>query len=80
MYDKIKFLSPISGIVKVVNRNLIESKISDAYSTWNVKLISENFSENEKMLLSGSKASTWMKKEFKKLKSLLNKAFSLERS
>ncbi|MFZ1290559.1 MAG: hypothetical protein WAR79_10740 [Melioribacteraceae bacterium] len=70
--DKIKFLSPISGIVKVVNRNLIESKISDAYSTWNVKLISENFSENEKMLLSGSKASTWMKKEFKKLKKFID--------
>lgn len=65
---QIKFLSPVSGIIKAVNKNLIGNKIPDAYSTWSLKLIPEDFSENRKMFLSGRKASTWMKKEFRKLK------------
>ena len=69
---KIRFLSPVSGIIKAVNNNLIGNKIPDAYATWRIKLIPEDFAENGKMFLSGSRASAWMKKEFGKLKEFID--------
>ena len=68
----IKFLSPLNGIVKSVNTDIIGKKISNPYETWGVQLISNEFSENMKMFLSGSEALSWMKKEFIKLKSFID--------
>lgn len=70
--NKIKFLSPINGNVKAINKNLDGNLISDTYSTWNLKLIPENYSENEKMLISGKKAKNWIKNEFKELKKFID--------
>lgn len=70
--EKIKFLCPVSGTIKAVNKKLIGNKISDAYSMWSVKIIPDNNFQNEKMFLSGSKATTWMKREFKELKKFLD--------
>ncbi len=68
----IKFFSPLNGIVKSVNTDIIGKKISNPYETWGVQLISNEFSENMKMFLSGSEALSWMKKEFIKLKSFID--------
>lgn len=68
----VQFLSPINGIVKSVNTDIIGKKISNPYETWGVQLISNEFSENRKMFLSGSAAFSWMKQEFIKLKSFID--------
>jgi glycine cleavage system H protein len=68
----VKFLSPINGIVKSVNENILGKKISNPYETWGVQLISNEFSESMKLFLSGSEALNWMKKEFIKLKNFID--------
>jgi len=68
----IKFMSPVNGIVKSVNTDIIGKKISNPYETWGVQLISNEFSESMKMFLSGSDALSWMKNEFIKLKSFID--------
>lgn len=68
----IKFFSPLNGIVKSVNTDIIGKKISNPYETWGVQLIPNEFSENMKMFLSGSEALSWMEKEFIKLKSFID--------
>ncbi len=67
----VKFLSPINGIVKSVNRNILGKKISNPYETWGVQIDSDNFSDNKKMFLSGKEASNWLKKESIKLKDFI---------
>lgn len=68
----VKFLSPISGIVKSINTDIIGKKISNPYETWGVKLFSKDFKENYCVFLSGGDAVDWMKKEFIKLKNFIN--------
>ena len=68
---KIKFLSPVAGKVKFVNRNIIGKRIPDPYKQWGVKILPKDFSENSKDLFSGQKASNWMDNEFSKLKNFL---------
>ncbi len=68
---KVKFLSPINGIVKSVNGNIIGKKIYNPYETWGVQIDSDNFSDNKKMFLSGKEASNWIKKESIKLKDFI---------
>jgi glycine cleavage system H protein len=68
----IKFLSPINGIVKSVNSNIIGKEISSPYETWGVQLISEDFVKNRKLFLLGTDALSWMKKEFIKLKNFID--------
>jgi glycine cleavage system H protein len=69
---RVKFLSPVNGIVSSVNRNIIGRKISDPYKTWGVQLASKDFSENREMFVSGKDALHWMKKESSKLKTFIN--------
>jgi glycine cleavage system H protein len=69
---RVKFLSPVNGIVNSVNRNIIGRKISDPYKTWGVQLASKDFSENREMFVSGKDALNWMKKESSKLKTFIN--------
>ncbi|MBU1097479.1 MAG: hypothetical protein CVV23_13295 [Ignavibacteriae bacterium HGW-Ignavibacteriae-2] len=68
----VKFPSPVNGIVKSVNTNIIGKIISDPYETWGVQLISKDLPGNRNIFLSGSEASNWMKKEFIKLKSFID--------
>ncbi|HMN49379.1 MAG TPA: hypothetical protein PKD67_09600 [Ignavibacteriaceae bacterium] len=71
--DKIvKFKSPINGIVKSVNTDIIGQKISNPYETWGVRLSSKNFAEDQRMFFQGSEAISWMKKESLKLKNFIN--------
>lgn len=69
---RVKFLSPVNGIVSSVNGNLIGKKISDPYKSWGVKLLSNDFSQNPEMFFSGKNALDWMKKESSKLKTFIN--------
>jgi len=67
----VKFQSPVSGIVKSVNRNIIGKKISNPYETWGVQLVSKDFYNNQKDFFSGTEASNWIKKESIKLKDFI---------
>lgn len=68
---RVKFLSPINGIVKSVNKNILGKKISNPYETWGVRIASNDFSENQNMFLSGKEAFNWIKKESIKLKDFI---------
>ena len=68
----VKFLSPINGIVKSINENILGKKISNPYETWGVQLASKDFSDNQKTFFSGTEASNWIKKEYVKLKDFIN--------
>ena len=69
---KVKFYSPVDGEVNSINTNIINSKISDPYKTWGVKLISKDFSENRDRFFTANAAQSWMKKESIKLKSFIS--------
>jgi glycine cleavage system H lipoate-binding protein len=68
----VKFLSPLNGIVKSVNENILGKKISNPYETWGVQIASKDFLDHQKSFLSGTEASNWIKKEYIKLKSFIN--------
>lgn len=68
----VRFPSPVNGIVKSVNTNIIGKKISNPYETWGIQLISNDLSESRNLFLSGGEASNWMKKEFIKLKNFID--------
>ena len=67
----VQFLSPVNGIVKSINADIIGKKISNPYKDWGVQLISEDSPENNDLFFKGSEALNWMKKEFIKLKSFI---------
>ncbi len=64
----IKFLSPVNGIVKSVNSDIIGKKNSNPYESWGVQLVSNDSPENRDLFFSGSEALKWMNNEFRKLK------------
>jgi len=66
----VKFLSPVNGVVKSVNTNIIGQKIPNPYKTWGVQLLSEDFPTDRKVSLSGIEASNWMKKDWIILQSI----------
>ncbi len=68
----VKFLSPINGIVKTINADIIGKKISNPYEAWGVKMISNDSPENSDLFFAGSEALNWMKKEFIKLKGFIH--------
>ena len=68
----VKFLSPINGMVKSVNENILGKKISNPYETWGVQIVSNDFSDNQKTFYSGTEATNWIKKEYVKLKDFIN--------
>ncbi|MFA7418351.1 MAG: hypothetical protein WCZ90_01600 [Melioribacteraceae bacterium] len=67
----VKFLSPINGVVKSVNSNIIGGGITNPYETWGVQLSSNDFNENRNKFLTGNDALGWMEIEFIKLKSFI---------
>lgn len=67
----VKFLSPINGIVKSVNENILGKKISNPYETWGVQIVSDDFSNNKEMFFTGKEAFNWIKKESIKLKDFI---------
>ena len=67
----VQFLSPVNGMVKSINADIIGKKISNPYKDWGVQLISEDSPENNDLFFKGSEALNWMKKEFIKLKSFI---------
>ncbi len=64
----VKFLSPVNGIVKSKNADIIGKKISNPYETWGVRLSSKDSLQNSDLFFTGNEALNWMKKEFLKLK------------
>jgi glycine cleavage system H lipoate-binding protein len=69
---KVKFLSPINGIVSSINGDAIGKKISDPYKTWGVQLLSKDFSKDQGKVFSGNDALNWMKNESSRLKTFIN--------
>ncbi|MCW8850234.1 MAG: hypothetical protein OQJ81_09690 [Melioribacteraceae bacterium] len=67
----VKFLSPINGIVKSSNSDIIGKKISDPYKDWGVRIISKDSLANGDLFFTRSEAVKWMKKEFIKLKDFI---------
>lgn len=70
---KVKFFSPIDGIVNSTNTNIINKKIGDPYKNWGVKLSSKDFTESSDNFFTGNDANNWMKRETSRLKSFINK-------
>lgn len=64
----IKFLSPVDGIVKSINSDIMGKNISNPYESWGVRLVSNDQLENRDMFFNGNEALKWMKNEFVKLK------------
>ncbi len=69
----LKFRSPVDGIIKsIYNITQEENKILNPYLQWQVMIRPLNENEAQKNLLSGKKASAWLKEEFKKLKEFVS--------
>lgn len=71
-YKTVKFLSPVNGIVKSVNTNIINNKITNPYQTWGIELLSRDFPEDQKKFLSGIEAKNWIKNEYYRLKNFID--------
>lgn len=67
----VKFLSPINGIVKSVNENILGKIIYKPYESWGVQIASDELLEGEKTFVSGNEALNWIKKEYVKLKDFI---------
>ena len=67
----VKFLSPVNGIVKSINADVIGKKITNPYKDWGVQIISKDSPENGDFFFTGSEALNWMKNEFIKLKGFI---------
>jgi glycine cleavage system H protein len=68
----VKFLSPINGIVKSTNSDIIGNNMSNPYKSWGVRMISKDSPENSHLFFTGSEALSWMKNEFVKLKDFID--------
>jgi len=68
---KVKFLSPLSGIVRSINSTVIGKKQINPYSEWGVQILPKDAQQHQEGLLTGNNASNWLKKEFIKLKNFL---------
>jgi len=70
--SSISFRSPVEGIVKQVNTDVIGRSIKDPYEKdWGVVIRPSNLKDNLSALISGKEVIHWMKGEFKRLKNLL---------
>ncbi len=63
----VRFLSPINGVVKSVNTNIIGEILTNPYGTWGVQLSSDDFNKIQNQFLTGTDALSWIKKEFIRL-------------
>ena len=73
---KLKFRSPVNGVVKAINSNPSIEKFLDPYDDWNVELSSKDFTCGKELYFSGSEALNWLKQEFIKLDGFLMKHFA----
>lgn len=69
----IKFIAPISGIVKSVNQNIIGKEIASPYETWGVQLLPKENNNDNGQSISGIKASNWLAEEFVRLKNFIER-------
>lgn len=69
---KVKFFSPVNGIVSSTNKDIIDNKVKDPYKTWGVKLLSKDFTEHRGNFYTGKDALNYMIKESSKLKNFIN--------
>ena len=67
---KIKFFSPIDGVVKSVKSN--STKRKNIYDQWMIQMIPMNINPKRNSFLTGKEASQWMKKEFARLEDFIN--------
>lgn len=67
--EQINFRSPVSGKIKSVNKLLFNNTVKDTYGKdWGLVIEKE---ENGAVLMSGSQARNWLKKEMRRLKDFL---------
>lgn len=69
---KVKFFSPLTGIVSSTNKELIDNKVTDPYKTWGVKFLTKDFAEHRENFYNGKDAINYMKDETSKLKNFIN--------
>lgn len=67
-----KFRSPVDGEIKFINPGIIGKIMKDPYGDdWSVSMLAPEYETNKSQLFSGDELSTWMKKEFKRLREFL---------
>lgn len=67
--NKIMFYSPVAGVVKAVNDNLIGKNITDPYgSDWGVMIAPLYFDKSRSRLKMNDDLAEWMKEELKRFK------------
>ncbi|MDX9925516.1 MAG: hypothetical protein RBS48_12200 [Ignavibacteriaceae bacterium] len=69
--ESVEFLSPISGKIKNINRNIIGNKISSPYQTWGIQIDSNDMNKKGNHFFAGKEAIDWLKTESQKLKNFL---------
>lgn len=69
--ESVEFLSPISGKIKNINRNIIGNKISSPYQTWGIQIDSNDMNKKGNHFFAGKEAIDWLKTESQKLKNIL---------
>lgn len=73
--ESVEFLSPISGKIKNINRNIIGNKISSPYQTWGIQIDSNDMNKKGNHFFAGKEAIDWLKTESQKLKNILEPNF-----
>ncbi len=69
---RIKFLSPVSGLIKNVNKNLEFKTLDDPYlEDWGVSIQPENLENELTQMKTGEKGLSWLKSEFNRLKDFI---------
>ena len=69
---KLKFHSPVNGVVKAINSDSQDREYSDSYGNWHVELTSKDNSSGKGLFYSGNEALNWLKQEFTKLDNFLS--------
>ena len=69
---KLKFLSPIDGIINSIIPNPVNKTNSSPYNEWVIKLQPNDFNKKQNSFLTGTEASKWMKKEFVRLENFFS--------
>jgi glycine cleavage system H lipoate-binding protein len=70
---KVAFRSPIDGVVKTANKEIIGKLVNDPYKkSWGLIISPTNIEENFKSLKSGNELVEWLKEEFIRLKDFLS--------
>jgi len=69
----LKFLSPVSGVINRINEDQNNNKISDPSLQWKVTIKPKNENSEQTDLISGNKASSWLKEEFNRLEEFVSR-------